>query len=74
MSVDTMLRRDAEGTLFKGGQVQPAGTNDALHTPEALPGRPAVSKRRPGDVPSLDEVSLSPKAESVPSNRSLVGS
>jgi hypothetical protein len=80
MSVDTMLRKDKEGTLYNEHKTASAATaftssdafpNDSLGGPGPQIGRPASAKRKEYDAPTQDEPAAYPKQDNAQTNRSL---
>ena len=71
MRVDTMLKKEKDGSLFKKlGAIQPPNTEDSLLGVGPYIGRPALQKRKKGDVPTRDEDEVQPKTEQTQTNRS----
>lgn len=65
MRVDTMLKKDKEGTLYKAAD---AGSEQARleyqeMEPGKLTGRMAVPQNKKGDVPSREDIVSKPRAE-----------
>ena len=72
MRVDTMLKKEKDGTLYKEQKtagLAPAATNDNLGGGGGEVGRPASAKRKDYDVPSDDAVQSYQKTESSQTNR-----
>lgn len=65
MSVDTLLRKDKEGTLFKDKLSSYVGqtANTSVYSISPDAGQPAAPKSKPGDVPSRDEGPTKAKIE-----------
>ena len=63
MSVTTLLRKEKDGSLYK--DAAPVASLYALNAsgPSPATDRPATAKRRPGDVPTLDDPAAYPKAD-----------
>lgn len=71
MRVETMLKKEEDGSLFKKiGAIQAPNVNDSLLDEGPHTGRPALQKRKKGDVPTRDEDEVQPKTEQTQTNRS----
>lgn len=73
MSVDTMLRKEKDGSLFKDTKlatVQGPSQNDSVGSLEPQVGKPARRKKRWGDVPNLDDPEDYPKTEQTQTSQS----
>jgi hypothetical protein len=76
MSVETMLRKEKDGSFYKdAGLIDSAYgghgySQESTASPGPQVGKPASGKRKAGDAPSLDEPSSYPKTEQVQTNQS----
>lgn len=78
MRVDTLLRKEKDGTLYREHKTASSATgftssgafaNDSLGGPGPQIGRPATAKRKEYDSPTRDDEAVGPKTESTQTNR-----